>query len=359
MPDYLSSWITMALLTPLLVWRSDRRYRELPQLSQVNLPEFLPSLSIIVPARNEAANLRRLLPSLTATAYPGQWELIVVDDNSTDETADVARELGARVICLENLPKGWQGKPFACHQGAEAASGDWLLFTDADTLHEPSAPAQVVAYALSRQLDGLSVFLKQITIGVIDSLALTVAFSGLCAGLGSNSPLLNGQYILLCHDVYNESDGYAAVSGEVLEDLALGQHLSKLGYQVPMLRGEHVASVRMYDDKTSLWHGLTRLGAGSLRWLGLGSVLTILLITGAITPILALVETLCKRRNRRWALVSWMAVALGFVPWAQRFGSVWTALLAPIGAAVVQIAAVWGLASRLFGRSLVWKGRKV
>lgn len=349
----------MALLTPPLAWRSDRRYSDLPQLSQCDIPGYLPSLSIIVPARNEASNLRRLLPSLNVTAYPGQWELIVVDDNSSDETANVAREHNATVVCLEDPPKGWQGKPYACHQGAKAASGDWLLFTDADTLHEPDGPAQVVAYALSRQLDGLSVFLKQITTGVVDRLAIISAFSGLFAGLGSNSPLLNGQYILLHHDVYNKSGGYAAVAGEVLEDLALGHHLSKLGYQVPVLRGEHTASVYMYDDKTAMWQGMARLGAGSLRWLGPGSALTVLFITGAMTPILAVATAFRLHRNRRWAVVSWTAVALGFMPWARRFGSAWLAVLAPFGAALVQIAAVWGLVSRLFGHAAVWKGRKV
>jgi chlorobactene glucosyltransferase len=328
-------------------------------LVQCDISGPLPTLSIIVPARNEEARLKRLLPLLNSIAYPGQWELIVVDDDSSDGTANVARELGARVICLENLPQGWRGKTYACHRGAQTASGDWLLFTDADTLHEAHGPAQVVAYALSRRLDGLSVFLKQITVGVIDRLAIMAAFSGLFAGLRSDSVLLNGQYILLRYDVYKRSGGFATVAGEVLEDLALGHHLSKLGYRVPMLRGENVASVRMYDDNMSLWHGLTRLGAGSLSWLGPGSAITTLFITGAMTPILALVAAIRQGRNRRWAVFTWMAVALGFVPWARRFGSVWLALLAPFGAAMVQIAAVWGLASRLFGRSLVWKGRKV
>lgn len=359
MVDPLYQWVPMAFLAGPLAVYSERRYRNLPELPQhVSLPA-LPMLSIIVPARNEAANLRRLLPTLTAISYPGATELIVVDDNSTDETARIARNHGAQVIQLNDLPKGWSGKTYACHQGALAAAGEWLLFTDADTIHHPCGPARAVAYAASNGLDGLSIFLKNLTSKGLDGLALHVAFAGLFVSLGSNKGVLNGQYILLHRDVYQNSSGFSSVAGDSMEDLALGRHLRAMGYRVPLLRSDTVAAVQMYSDTTSLWQGLVRIGAGSLRWIGARSLITALFITGVMTPILALIATLQQRQKRKWAVASWAVIAVGFVPWARRFGSGWLALLAPFGALMIQAASVWGLSRRLFGRGTRWKGRHV
>jgi chlorobactene glucosyltransferase len=347
----------MAILTGPLALYSDRRYRELPELPRQPVVHDLPELSIIVPARNEAINLQQLLPSLSAISYPGNWELIVVDDQSTDDTGCIARRLGAKVISLDDKPAGWTGKSYACHRGALAASGKWLLFTDADTVHHPCGPAQAVAYAECQGLDGLSIFFNQDSSGVLDRLALSVAFAGLFAGRRSGSPTLNGQYILLRRDVYVRSGGFSAVGGESLEDLALGHHLRARNYRVQLFRSDTIASVKMYADTANLWQGLVRLGAGSLRWMGINSVITALFITGVMTPILAIISAFLLGRHRKMAITSWFVVALGFVPWARRFGSGWLALFAPFGGLMVQVAATWGLVRRLSGRGTYWKGR--
>lgn len=349
----------MAFLAGPLALYSEWRFRDLPELPQQTAIHDLPALSIVVPARNEAVNLRRLLPSLTTLSYPGHWELIVVDDNSTDETPCIALKLGAKVISLDSKPDGWAGKSYACHVGALAASGKWLLFTDADTVHHPCGPTQAVAFAENQNLDGLSIFFRQGTSGILDGLALSVAFAGLFVGRKSNSPTLNGQYILLRQDVYTQSRGFAAVANERVEDLALGHHLRTKNYDVLLLRSDNVAAVQMYADKTTLWQGLMRLGAGSLRWMGTGSIITALFITGVMTPILALVNAFIRRRHRILAISSWLVIAISFVPWTRRFGSIGLALLAPIGGLMVQVAATWGLIHRLFGRGTYWKGRRV
>ena len=349
----------MALLAGPLALYSERRFRSLKELPQLTSPPNLPALSIIVPARNEEVNLQRLLPSLTNITYPGYSEIIVVDDNSTDETASIALRHGVRVIQLNDLPEGWAGKTNACHQGAVAATGEWLLFTDSDTIHHPCGPAQAVAYADDRGLDGLSIFFRQITSKGLDRLVLQVAFAGLFVGLAADDAIINGQYILLRRDVYEDSGGFSAVAGESMEDLALGHRLQAKGYQVPLMRSDAVASVQMYTDITSMWHGLIRIGSGSLRWLEERSILTVLFITGVMTPILAVIKAFRLRQNRKWALASWVVIALSFVPWARRFGSSWLALLAPLGALMVQSAAVLGIVRRLFGQGTRWKGRRV
>jgi chlorobactene glucosyltransferase len=356
------SWQRAAALSFLalpLGLKAERAYQAMPSLPHLSSDDRLPMLSIIVPARNEAANLRRLLPLLQELHYPGSYEVVVVDDNSTDRTAAIAAAHGARVISLESLPPGWLGKPHACHQGALAAEGEWLLFTDADTLHAADGPAQAVAYAVQHRLDGLSIFLRQECKNLVDRLPLTAAFAGLFAGLGRSNKLLNGQYILLRGQVYRDSGGFAAVRDEPLEDLALGDRLSRLGYQVPIMRGEETASVEMYDSASQVWHGMARLGSGTLNWSGFGAVLTAVFITALMSPLITAIGVLTGRLNRKWLPVTWLAATISMVNWARRFGSPGWSILAPVGAGLVQAAAIWGLISRLLGRSLRWKGRRV
>jgi chlorobactene glucosyltransferase len=359
MPELVGLLLAMAGSAVFLALLADRRYRQLPVLPLVALPDALPPLSILIPARNEARNLARLLPSLLGAAYPGELEVIVIDDGSTDATSRVAQDSGAQVLNLNHLPAGWLGKPYACHRGAAEAHGEWLLFTDADTFHHPQGPAAAVAYALGNRLDGVSAFLRQETHGLWDQLPLLTIFAGLFAGLSARRPMLNGQYILLRQEVYEASGGFAAVRSEPLEDLALGRHLNKLGYQTPVVSGEDAASVRMYHNLSQLWQGLSRLGAGALRRSEFGSWIMVLCITLAMSPLWMGLLLFVFGQDTIWILPAWLLVAAGFAPWARRMGSGWAAFLAPVGALVVQAAGTWGLLRRLLGFGFVWKGRRV
>jgi Glycosyl transferase family 2 len=366
--------------------RSERVYRRLPQLpvQACSAGAELPPLSIIVPARNEAHNLRRLLPSLLNQDYAGAMEIIVVDDHSTDETVDVVQcAMGAarsrpgrrlRLIAAPDLPAGWLGKPHASHLGACAAQGEWLLFTDADTEHGALSAASAVTYAAAHNLDGLSVFPRQETEGLVDRAVLVVAFAGLFAALRRSTTMLNGQYVLMRRAVYEESGGFAAVRAEMMDDLAFGKMLAQQGYKTPMMRGESVASVHMYDDWYQAWRGLTRLGSGSLRYQGLAALAPAIFITGVMMPLWTLIfnrRYIREIPSLRWI---WLTAVAGFVPWARRFDSrqpavqerrlsavqpALTALAAPAAAVFVQAAAVWGLLSRFLGSGVSWKDRKV
>ncbi len=349
----------IALLTPPLALLSERRFGRLPAIPVMDRNFTLPSLSIVIPARNEAENLRRLLPTLQAIRYPGPLSIIVVDDGSTDETSAVATTFNAQLIRIDDLPHGWLGKPHACHQGALAAIGEWLLFTDADTIHVQGGLAQAVAYAEENRLDGLSIFPRQVTGGVIDTIALMVSFAGLFAGMSKSRSFLNGQYILIRRETYNASRGFAAVAGEPLEDLALGHHLQRQGYRLPMVRGEDIVRVRMYTEPKGMWNGLSRIAAGSLRWSGSGSMMIGIFITGAAMPSYLLLMTRANRQQLHLAIGTWLYMAMGFLPWARRFGSGWWSLLAPVGAVLVHVVALWGLVARLSGRGVSWKGRRV
>jgi hypothetical protein len=101
-------------------------------------------------------------------------------------------------------------------------------------------------------------------------------------------PLINGQYILIKKSVYTASGGFAAVRTEMIEDVALAHHLAAAGRRLPIFRGELAGSVRMYGSVAQMWHGLTRLGAGSLKWAGHGRWLTTAYITAVMSPFIAL-----------------------------------------------------------------------
>ncbi len=350
-----------ALLAPLLswhAWRAQRKIRLLQPDATTSLAR-LPSVSIIVAARNEAENLRRLLPSLQGLDYPGALQIIVVDDNSADETAAVARQHGAALVQLQEPPPGWLGKTNACHQGAALATGKWLLFTDADTWHSPRGLRQVVAYALAHELDAVSLMLAQETESALVKLILTIAFAALLAAHGRPQALFHGQYILVRREVYGQSGGFAAVRGELMEDLALGHHLHRAGYRTSLCNGTIVGSVHIYPNLRKLGPGLTRIGSGSLKWTGSRGWLAMLFVTAIMSPLGLLIAWWRGRLSFLWLLASWMLVVFSLRPWTRRTPVQRVSWLAPFAALLIQMASSWGVLRQWAGRGVAWKGRRV
>lgn len=333
------------------------RTQRLPVLPVCPVSGPLPSLSIIVPARNEAENLRRLLPSLRQLRYPGPLEILVVDDQSRDDTARVAAAFGIPVLFIRELPQGWLGKPYAAHQGALATRGEWLLFTDADTWHAPDSAASAVAWALTYEADGLTLFPAFDFNSALEAAALAAAFAGLFAALRASHGIVNGQYLLIRREVYERIGGFAAVRDQMLEDLALGVRLHASGYRVPMLDGQHALRVRMYSGLRHMLDGMSRLSAGTLVWPGLRPWIAALLIAWLATPFSI---PRLGIRDRGWtALISWATSGLSLLPWTWRMGRPEAALLAPLGAAIVAVAGLRGLFQRWIGTGIHWKERRV
>ncbi len=363
--DYKRSALLTFLALPFGL-RAEQRYRRMPVLPAGSVAAArsslgaLPSLTIVIPARNEADNLPVLLASLAKLRYPGERQVLVVDDHSQDRTAEIAREYGVGVLQLtQGLPPGWMGKPHALHQGALASQTEWLLFTDADTIHTPDGAARSVECAVQSGLDGLSLFLRQVPQDWSDRLALSAAYAGLFAGENPANALLNGQFILLKRSVYLESGGFSTVCREPLEDVALGNHLARLGYRVPVMLGEDAAAVRMYRGPRQMFNGLSRLAFGSLEWQSGWAAVTALFITALMSPLIVLVGVLSGQLRMRWLPITWATSVVSLLPWARRFDLGGLAVLAPVGALIVQAAGIAGFAMRLLGRGISWKGRRV
>jgi len=225
-----------------------------------------PEVSIIVPARNEEASLGDCLHSLTAQTGVS-YEIIVVDDGSADRTRKIAGSFaGVRVISPGPLPAGWTGKNNAVVAGAKKARAEWLLFTDADTVHLPGSLAWALAEAKSERADLLSYSPAQVVVTSAERAVMPIVFAELAAQYPPHKVreqstgviAANGQYILVRRAAYDATGGHAAVATEILEDVALARRFRSAGQRGFFRFGGDTVRTRMYRNWPQLREGWTK-----------------------------------------------------------------------------------------------------
>jgi len=225
-----------------------------------------PQVSIIVPARNEEASLGDCLRSLVAQIGVN-FEVIVVDDHSTDRTREIALSFpGVRVIEAAPLPEGWTGKNNAVTSGAREARGEWLLFTDADTVHLPGSLAAALSEAHENGAELLSYSPEQIAVTFWERATLPVVFAELARQYSPSkvsdpaSPIAaaNGQYILIRRETYDAVGGHAAIAGDILEDVALARAAKTSGRKIRFRYAADRVRTRMYRNYAQLRDGWTK-----------------------------------------------------------------------------------------------------
>jgi chlorobactene glucosyltransferase len=338
-----------------------------------------PRVSIIIPARDEERNIQPLLTSLARTRYP-DFEIIVVDDESRDATAElVGRAVsgnarGLRLVEGEAPPKGWFGKPWACHQGARVAKGDVLLFTDADTHHHPDLLNQTVQTLLREEAHVLTIVGKQIMDSFWESLLQPQFFSLLAfrfprSGAPKNqnrwrNAIANGQYLLFRREVYEALGGHEAVKGEVVEDMRLA-HLLVQGGRRLVVREAPGLQTRMYDSLGGLVEGWSKnITTGALQTVPRGFLHIILPLSFLVGFTLWLLPPLVLG----WALLSQSGgLALTFGATTTAFAVLFWALvtgfmganplyglLFPLGSLLTSYIFVL---SWMRGSRIRWKGR--
>ncbi|PYX05449.1 MAG: glycosyl transferase [Acidobacteria bacterium] len=263
-------------------------------------------VSVIVPARNEEASLGACLESLTRQIGV-RFEVIVVDDGSTDRTGEIARSFtGVQVIDAGPLPEGWTGKNNAMASGAKIAKGKWLLFTDADTVHSPTSLARGLTEAELRQAQLLSYSPEQELRGFWQKAVMPVIFAELAKTYrpsevsDPNSPAAaaNGQYLLIWREAYDAVGGHAAVNGKLLEDVALARIVKSSGRRIFFRYGKDVVRTRMYRNFTQLCEGWKKnltLLFPSTRRLALLRLLEFILILAS--ALLVVIEAISGRTN--------------------------------------------------------------
>ncbi len=246
--------------------RSIRFLRELPG----NLPSTPPRVSIIVAARNEEANLEAALESLLAQDYP-DLELTVVDDRSSDATPAIlariqARDARLRVVRIDGLPAGWLGKNYALERGAAAASGDILVFADADVVMRADAVRRAVAHALAASRDHLAITPEMIGPGVMLGMfmsAFTMYFSLYARPWKASDPQSRcfigiGAFNLVRAGVYRAVGGHARIAMRPDDDIKLGKIIKDAGYSQEMLFGRGMIGVEWYPTIAALARGLEK-----------------------------------------------------------------------------------------------------
>jgi chlorobactene glucosyltransferase len=329
-------------------------------------PGDLPMLSIVVPARDEAANIERCVRSLLAQSLR-RFELIVVDDRSTDATPEILRGLARedarlQVVAGADLPEGWVGKPWALHQGAERARGAWLLFTDADSWHAPHAEASVLQYALEHGVDAVSLGTGQ-ELGSFWERAVLPSALVLIVMAFHDRPIANGQYILVSREAYDALGGHAALRAEIAEDIEFAKRLAADGrFRLKLAGGIDLVRVRMYRSLRQLWNGFRKnvfLGAeGDVA--RAGSSVAVLGLLSIAPPALALAAF--ARGRRRAALealcasvttiaaTSRLLAKLGF---PRRLGA-----FQPLGFAVMGTIVLDATVRVVSGHGVEWRGRR-
>ncbi len=367
-------WIVLPLV---VAWR----LRGTPSLDDVSdeAPAHSPLVSVVLPARNEADHIAACIGSLRATTWP-DWQLVVVNDGSTDATGELARVAArddARVLVIDAPPlaDGWFGKQWACHAGMQHARGQLLLFTDADTRHQPDLVTRLVRTREARDVDLISVsgnqemetFWERAVQPVVFALIL-LRFGGARAIESARSPadvIANGQCFMMTREAYHAVGGHAAVRDSVAEDLMIAQRTVQCGRRASLVLGRDQLSTRMYDGLGALVKGWRKnvYAGGRLAMKGglVGRLLFPFALVGfplaIATPFIMLPFALITRGSSLpwWTVICSTSMLLAFAA-AARFGRapLWRALLAPIGA--VAFAGICASAI-VRGRSVEWKGR--
>ena len=346
-------------------------------------PSHAPLISVCVPARNEERNIRACVDAILAQDYPN-FEVIVLEDRSTDRTAEILHQLASqdkrlRVIHGSELPKGWAGKPHALFQASTGARGEWLCFVDADTFLSPDTLSGCYAKAVETKADMFTIMTFQILGSFWEKVVMPIVMTALSVGFsprkvndpGSKDAIANGQFILIKGSVYDAIGGHESVKDQIVEDKAISEQVKWNGYRLIVANGSSVARTRMYTSLPEMWEGWTKniyLGLSdrpSLTLLGVfGAFLA--LVAALILPLWPVLGILWYLRGGGWVAIAiiieacllWsyviyararVAVGMGFSPWY--------ALTLPLGAAVfaaMMFTSTWRVLS---GRGITWKGR--
>ena len=336
-----------------------------------------PSLSVLIPARDEEAVLERCVSSIAAQRYPGRLEILILDDHSTDHTGFIAEGLAvsdSRIKALKGgeLLPGWKGKPNALRQLAAQATGDLLLLTDADCVFSRGALESSVRFREQRGADCLSLmpylecrsFWEHVVVPLQYFLVfVTLPIRNVYATKNPAFAAANGAFLLLPRALYTELGGHEPVKTEMAEDIKFAQHVKRRGYRLVYGDGSRIYSVRMYDSLKGIWDGFSKnLYPAMGKNLIVLFIWALFLITTQILPFVFVGIALTHHDRSLglfWLPLAHIAIALVIrVALALRFRQqVWASVTHPLGW-IITIAIAMNSAYLTYSRKgHAWKGR--
>lgn len=370
-PQLTVIFLALGLLTALVNFFTLRR------IDRYAPPSRWPRLSVLVPARNEAANIEACVRSLLTQDYP-HFEVLVLNDHSTDETGEILHRLARQfphlhVLQGAPLPEGWLGKHWACQQLMDAANGELLLFTDADTRHASHTLRHSVSALLAENADLLTAFPQEETLTWGERLIVPFIGVGIMAFLPV--PLIQkfrwaglsisiGQFMLFRRSALQAVGGYAAVRQNVVDDVALGRLILQHGYRWRLMDASRDVTCRMYHGFWEAVEGFTKnifsvFDYHVLLYLAAWSWVALIFL---LPPFVLAAHALGMPFPFYPHSLAMLAVAETLLMWSlayKRFGfSVLGAWLYPITALVFVLIALRSLVFTLTGQAL-WKERSL
>lgn len=336
--------------------------------------EHTPRFTVMVPARNEEDNIRQCVESLLSQDYP-DFEVLVIDDNSTDNTHNILKELSKKDSRLSvykgsTLPKGWYGKPWALQQLSHYATGEYFLFTDADTVHKPNSLAFIATNMVHHKADLISALPNEIikSFGELINVPALYVMTTVIMPLPAidlmkwkEASYCLGQYFCIKADVYREIEGFEHVRHLITEDVAFGKEVKRRGFKTLFLDGQKYVDCHMYSSYLESFRGFGKNIYSSIGYNLILFVLTAILIfftvnfpsgvfiaslvTGNIQPLLILPTAIFG--------LSWTIVTVFHkLPW-------YNPLLYPIQYTNLLIMAIFYTVKFRLTPGISWKGRVV
>ena len=355
-------------------------FRLTPYLDKFeNKSKTTPKVSIILPARNEEDFIRECLDSLINQDYPN-YEIIVIDDSSNDSTGEIISEYAkknSKIIPVTAKPKpdGWMGKNWACMEGYQKATGELLLFTDADTKHSENVMSLAVAQLHSFNLDALSAIPKMVTFDFWTNITLPMISTFLhtrFSALNVNNPSKKtgyffGSFFIMKKETYEKVGMHEGVKHEIVEDGALGKKVKESGHKMRMVRGDHLIDAVWARDKGTLWNALKRLMVPLYLQNGkiaIGIFFAVLFLLFIPFPILATSiifpsENISAKILFVTSLISSILIYTGAtieVKMGLRLRIIY-ALFAPLGSLTVVLGFLSGLIQAKGTSAVSWRGR--
>lgn len=355
---------------------------QLPKLGALNskytsmgTDDGIRCISVLIPARDEADNIGDCLASVLACTSTG-WDLevIVLDDRSSDETGRIARAIGdkrVKVVDGRELPNGWLGKSYACHQLVEVASNEWLLFLDADIRLKPEALENALSMADAQGEGLITGFAYQHTDTWLEKLVVPLmTFTIIChlpiplvrASRDPRFVAAHGGFMMLHRNSYMRCGGHEALRLDLVDDMALARAVKRAGDQVTLADITDYAEMRMYHNASEVWNGYRKniyAGLGRRPFILLAMLSMYMLLY--VFPLAAFIffSVTGQAAEVTWALsASLLGVAIKRISDESARQSLWLCLL--ISASILCLVAIsisswWG--SRP-GQGYEWKGRR-
>ncbi len=372
--------VGVALAWLLLIRSMWITFRDSPFLDQFNSKHHVkPKVSVILPARNEERFIERCLKSLAEQDYES-YEIIAIDDRSDDGTGEIIKKIAQKIpnlvyVLAESKPEKWIGKNWACMEGFKKATGELLLFTDADTFHSKRTVSLAVDHMMSEELDALTVIPKmlcfdrwtKITLPVLSTF-LHTRFSALRVNDSSKKTgYFFGSFFIIKRKTYEMVGTHEGVKGEIVEDGALGKKVKEAGFKLKMVRGEHLVEAVWARDWSTLWNALKRLMIPlylQARAVAVAIFFAVLFLLFMPFPILIYSASFATLSTSFTTLfgISIIASILVFVASvidAKKglFLSIKYALIAPIGSSIIVAGFASGILHAKRNNAVTWRGR--